>query len=375
MAAGTPYFTACWVYDASADTYINNTNEARRRKGTAFTIFDATADYLYLGDEDRFDLAQFDLASNGVLGDLTWEYWAGSWKTFMPSFADLEGNDNQDEYDFTEDGAEIFVDIPGWVSVSLDDADGAVGTPPETVSRYWIRVSSAASIGTSPTVNMVRKRSYNAYCTPTEVYEFLNLRWTTGAFDSTTTPSLSTVEDMIHRQQAYIDRKTRKSWKPNIAVEYHDFNLAGIQLKKKPVIDVLKVEIWNGSSFETRVFGRNEEVFFVPATNTIKFSRLFLLPARFTGLSRGYYGAGVGEFSGAVRIKYMYGRNRLTDEGEGGTIKDAAIKLATISLLAHHDYTKILTTGANSMDIQTKIMDWRQETDKTLDSLRSWEIF
>ena len=100
-----------------------------------------------------------------------------------------------------------------------------------------------------------------------------------------------------------------------------------------------------------------------------------MLPARFTGLNRGYYGAGIGEFSNAVRIKYLFGRNRVTDELEGDTIKDAAIKLATIDLLTHHDYTKILTTGVNSVDIQTKIMTWQEETTNTLQSLRSWETF
>ena len=371
MSAGTPYFTAVWTYDTSGTSYGNHTNEARRRGGTSFELFDAAADYLIIGDEDRFDLAYFDIDTAGSLGDLTWEYWNGSaWVTFIPSLADLEGNDEENEFDFSEDGAELFLDMPGWATYVY----AASGTEPDSTSRYYIRVSPA-SVATSPTVKMVRKRSYNAYCSPSEVYDFLNLRWTTGAFTTATVPTLAAVENILHRRQAYIDRMTRKSWRPNIAYEYHSFNLAGVSLKKKPVIDVLKVEIWNGTSWENRTQGRNEEWFFVPNTNKINFSRLFLLPARFTGLNRGYYGAGIGEFSNAVRIKYLFGRNRLTDEAEGDTIKDVAIKLATIDLLTHHDYTKILTTGVNSMDIQTKIMTWQEETTDTLQSLRSWETF
>jgi len=375
MSAGTPYFTAVWGYDTSGTAFSNHTNEARRRKGTSFELFDDAADYLIIGDEDRFDLAYFDIDTAGSLGDLTWQYWSmdsgtNEWKTFIPSLADLEGNDEENEYDFSEDGAELFLDLPNWGS----SVYAASGTEPDSVSRYYIRVTPA-SVSTSPTVKMVRKRSYNAYCSPAEVYEFLNLRWTTGGFSSSTTPSLAAVENIIHRRQSYIDRMTRKSWRPNIAYEYHDFNLAGVAMKKKPVIDVLKVEIWNGTSWENRTEGRNDEWFFVPNTNKINFSRLFLLPARFTGLNRGYYGAGIGEFSNAVRIKYLFGRNRVTDELEGDTIKDAAIKLATIDLLTHHDYTKILTTGVNSVDIQTKIMTWQEETTNTLQSLRSWETF
>ena len=371
MSAGTPYFTAVWGYDDSGTSYSNHTNEARRRKGTSFELFDDAADLLIIGDEDRFDLAYFDIDTAGSLGDLTWQYWNGSaWVAFIPSLADLEGNDEENEYDFSEDGAELFLDLPGWTTKVYTDND----RQPDSTSRYYIR-ATPASVTTKPTVKMVRKRSYNAYCSPAEVYEFLNLRWTTGAFTSATTPSLAAVENIIHRRQSYIDRMTRKSWRPNVAYEYHDFNLAGVSMKKKPVIDVLKVEIWNGTSWENRTEGRNDEWFFVPNTNKINFSRLFLLPARFTGLNRGYYGAGIGEFSNAVRVKYLFGRNRVTDELEGDTIKDAAIKLATIDLLTHHDYTKILTTGVNSVDIQTKIMTWQEETTNTLQSLRSWETF
>ena len=168
---------------------------------------------------------------------MTWEYWNGSaWVTFIPSLADLEGNDEENEFDFSEDGAELFLDMPGWATYVY----AASGTEPDSTSRYYIRVSPA-SVATSPTVKMVRKRSYNAYCSPSEVYDFLNLRWTTGAFTTATVPTLAAVENILHRRQAYIDRMTRKSWRPNIAYEYHSFNLAGVSLKKKPVIDVLKV--------------------------------------------------------------------------------------------------------------------------------------
>ena len=107
MSAGTPYFTAVWTYYTSGTSYGNHTNEARRRGGTSFELFDAAADYLIIGDEDRFDLAYFDIDTAGSLGDLTWEYWNGSaWVTFIPSLADLEGNDEENEFDFSEDGAE-----------------------------------------------------------------------------------------------------------------------------------------------------------------------------------------------------------------------------------------------------------------------------
>ena len=55
-----PQRMAVWVFDASAANYINNSAEARSSAGTAFTIFETTSDYLYLGMEERFDLAIFN---------------------------------------------------------------------------------------------------------------------------------------------------------------------------------------------------------------------------------------------------------------------------------------------------------------------------
>lgn len=342
--------------------------------GTAFTSFDAAADYLYLGDEDKFDLVVFDIDTPGSLGDLTWQYWNGSaWTDTVPAFAELPGNEDEDPYDFSLDGGEILTYVPNWTKDSLGDT-GVSGSPPDSTERYWIRIK-ADSVTASPTIKRVWKRAYNSYCTPQDVYNFLGLNFAGGAFTSSTKPSLDTVEELIHRREGYIDAITRKTWRPNLQVEFRQFNLDGIALQKKPAYKVFKVDIWNGTQFETRILGRDEEVYFVPEVNTIKFSRLFLLPARFTGVNRGYYGRGVGEFSHSVKVTYLYGYNQLIDEDEGPVVHELAVKLAAIDLLTNADYSKMMVSGTDRVNLQDKIQQWRLETEETLYRLKAWEIF
>ena len=50
------------VYDFDgSSTYVDYTKEARTRAGTSFTVFSATSKYLYLGNDEKFDMAFFDI--------------------------------------------------------------------------------------------------------------------------------------------------------------------------------------------------------------------------------------------------------------------------------------------------------------------------
>ena len=54
--------------------------------GTATAILAGTSHFLYLGYENRFDMATFDVANTGSFGVLKWEFTiAGSgWTEFQP---------------------------------------------------------------------------------------------------------------------------------------------------------------------------------------------------------------------------------------------------------------------------------------------------
>ena len=216
-----PQRMAVWVFDASVPNYLDKSAEARSSAGTAFPIFETTSDYLYLGMEERFDLAIFFLSVAGEVGDRTWQYYDGdSWNVFSPGI----------EYDFSEDGGERFDRLLNWQPLLLSTtAPHTANSVPDQIPRFWIR-ASVASVTTAPTVLNMLMRPYATYATAKEVSEILQLGY---EFTADTVPSKSTVEDFIHNAQSFIDQTSRKSWRPNIQYdEEHDFERAGTQLKK-----------------------------------------------------------------------------------------------------------------------------------------------
>ena len=78
-------FTSVYTYTPSA--YSDRTREAQSPVGTAFAALATTNDFLYLGDDEKFDMAVFDIASTGGFGELTWEFSTGTstWQIFIPA--------------------------------------------------------------------------------------------------------------------------------------------------------------------------------------------------------------------------------------------------------------------------------------------------
>mgnify|MGYP003141360279 FL=1 len=72
----------------SSSDYTDVTLEAQSPAGTSFTLFDAAANYLYLGHASKFDMAVFDVDTAGSLGALTWEFSNGTnFTEFVPGSA------------------------------------------------------------------------------------------------------------------------------------------------------------------------------------------------------------------------------------------------------------------------------------------------
>lgn len=360
-----PWFSAVWSYVSSTTSYTNSTIEARLSGGTAFSILAASTNYLYLGSESRFDLAAWDLSTVGSLGTLTWEYSssATAWTQFVPAY----------NYDFTVDGAEAFVNLPDWTARTFSTSSPhTVSSVPDSTTRYWIRVS-ASSVSTAPTVNQIWMRPYAAYCRYTDVANVLQL---TSDFSSSTTPTANTVEDAIAAAQSHIEYYTQKSWRINYQTnEYHDFNTSGTTLVKNDAFFMTRVEVWNGSSFETRTEGRENDYFLVPDFNKLQWSRFFLLPARFAAASSSLGWWGYGEFLQPVRVSYLYGRNIYTDNTQGRMAFDITRKLAAIDVYQAHDYSILAVSGSDKVTLENKIRNWKEEIDDKLDKLRGWRVF
>ena len=167
------YFDTVLNWDGVGTTsgdYTDVTLEAQSSAGTAFTLFNTSAYYTYLGDANRFDMAIFDVASNGSLGALTWEYYNGSaWTAFTPLSGTYytDPDDNPDiAYDFSRDGAEQFPvgRLSDWATVAIN-----------STTKYWIRVTTA-SVDSAPTIRSIRKRALAAYCSTQDVFNLLQLK-------------------------------------------------------------------------------------------------------------------------------------------------------------------------------------------------------
>lgn len=369
------------VFDYDGSSYNDRTKEARTRAGTSFTVLGTTSSYLYLGYTEKFDMALFDLDGLGSLGDLTWEYSAGSssWTEFSPTYDRIDPDGNP--YKFTKDGAEIFPDnlLASW----------ATDTVNSVTSTYWVRVSSASSVTTAPTVKSIEMRPRAVYCTTADVFDFMQLgnvlstyNTSTGVttagtdFTASTVPSKNTVEKYIQAAQAEIDYRTRKSWRPNIVLnEEHNFNLFGFKTDRFGARKILSLSVWDGESYEEKNQGRNQDYFFVPDTGMLHFSRFFYLPARFASLNSPTARFGGGEFITPVRIDYIYGFDVNRDFREGALVTELTKKLVASEILRNSDFGEVAVGGSDRVAVAQKIDQYRREIDDGLETLRAFETF
>ena len=360
------------VFTYNGSSYTDVTLEAQSPAGTSFSILGASTHYLYVGNDSKFDMAIFDVDTAGSLGALTWQYYNGSaWTEFIPASARYQLDPDDDEggqYDFSEDGAEIFP-----ANLLSDWATDAINSE----TKYWVRVSTA-SVTTAPTIKRVQMRPYAAYCTTQDVYKLLQLNNVLSGtdFTSSTVPSKESVEQYIMEAQSYIDMFTRKSWRPNyVANEYQQFNLNGFHLDKPDAYKILKLEICNGANWDEKRQGRTKDFFLVPDTNMIQFARYFLLPAMFTSYNAPVWRWGGGEFTMPVKVTYLHGRDIQTDVRQGGVVQDIAKKLAAIDVARTADFGGAIVSGMDRMDIGSRIQSWQLEIEDNLDAMKAFEVF
>ena len=347
-----------WIWDNSESEFIDRSKAAMSTKYSTFPVFEDVGDYLYIGLENKFDMAVFILQS-GSATDIEWEYYDGdSWDFFQPGL----------DYDFNESGAERFDRLNNWRQFLIEDY-----SPPNLYLNYWIRAKKTTSTDSSPMVDRIILRGYTEYATSKDVSDILQIG---NVFTSETTPSISTVEDYIHNAQSHIDFLTRKSWRINfVEFEDHQYIRSGFQLVKKYPIELLSLEIWNGADYERKNIGRNQEFFLVPETGMVYFSRFFILPARIQAYGGSLWGWGYGEFTNPVRVRYIYGSDIYTSEREGGLVNDICKKIAAIDVLRNHDYTILVPSGTEHVTYDRKIDQWQVDVDSKLELLQSFEVF
>jgi hypothetical protein len=306
--------TACWMFDESKSEYNGNTAEAALAGGTAFTLLGNVNDYLYLGFSRRFDAIAFVMAGAASMGTLVWEYGVSttSWIRFIPVYDDAFGvNSGYMLWDIHGSTIEnawtqfAFTNLlPHPVACTPDTGVLNTGT---NVSRFWIRVSSPTSIGTVGTVNSIVCRPYVTYATPTDVSNQLQLRNT---FSITSVPTISTIEDYIRGVEDMMVQTMGEAWRLEfIEEELLNFKQYGMKTRYQPIVNLYRLQVFNGSDFDTKTVGRTQDYHFDARTGMIRLSTIFLdaMPPTFR---RSYTARReMGAFNRPVRIKYSHGHD------------------------------------------------------------------
>lgn len=348
-----------WMYDNSATEYVDLTSNIYT--STAFDFIEDVNDIIYIGCDRRFTGVYAELSQNGSYTSLTYKYLDGdsNW-SYLPLI---------DSYSFSESKYCRWNLKSNWASMQFSTTfPHTVSSVPEDNEYYWIKLSASA-VTTKAIISEIRLMPYAAYTTSDKVSEFLGLK---KPYDESTTPTDLQVEDLIRRQEDYIDYRTKKSWKLKPITEdtemmQVDYNRYGVFLRNRNFYKVYSVKLWNGNSWETLTEGRTSDYFVNYDLGVIYFTRLFMLPACY-GMTGRYYQWGMGEFKNSIKVDYIYGRNPETDP-EFFIAEDVATKLVARDLLQHSDYTALIVSGTDKVPLESKIRLLTDDIELKLDSL------
>jgi len=299
--------TAVWEFDTSATAYVDNTIEAALPAGTDFEVLGATGDFTYFGFSRRHDALAWVIGTGGTYGTLTWEYGAtiSSFIRFAPVYDD----------EFESSPGYMLWDIKGttlesdWTSFAITtSAPHAVASVPDGTSRFWIRVSSQASVTTAALATTIVCRPYVTYATALDVQRQLQLR---NGFSITSTPSISTVEDFIRGTEDRMIYDMGEAWRLEfIEEEFVNFKQYGMKTRYQPIINMYELAVFEGNStFTAKTEGRGQDFHVEPRTGMIYLSTIFLdaLPPTFR---RSYTARREqGAFKRPVRIRYSHGHD------------------------------------------------------------------
>lgn len=195
------------------------------------------------------------------------------------------------------------------------------------------------------------------YTTGALVASLLGITTPTGSTD----PTLTEVEDVINRNEDYIDEYTGHAWKTNTStLEYYDIDSTRIneesaipiKLRHRTITTLASgtdtLEVWEGSSWTdfltAKTEARGSGDYWVNYTTGILY--IYDYPS---------------DGSEKVRIKYRYGESSVP-----GYIEDACTKLTASDLLAQDDRSFLLPEGASNIPVMDKARRWRSQALKIL---------
>lgn len=347
--------TALWIWDNSASAFVDETDNTKADSSITF-LSDAN-DKCYLGFDRRFGGLYAQLSTNGTYAGVSLSYWNGSEWTAVSA---------THPYSFDDNGYLTWV-VPGdWDAKAFTSSDPHSAAPPDENRRFWLRIT-VSTVTTPAVISKLRVAPYTTYVSADELADFLNI----SHFTVTTTPSLTTIEELLRRAEDRIDFRTKKSWRfNNVVNELVDYNRHGVCLKHRDVLNIYSAQIWTGNTWNNLIEGRDEDYFLEPERGMVYFTRLFILPALYAPLGRYSWWWGYGEYKFNVRFSYAWGKDPEIDP-QFHEVKEIALKLAAIDFITNHDYSGLLVSNPQMVDLPTKVAQWREETENKLGELES----
>ena len=357
-----------YLWDNSADAYVDLEFAAADLVGAATNLIGETTDKIYMGLDQKFHSAYFELDMAGVYNAIPdYEYYNGStWKNLPLSKTYSFGSNGVVEWRMPRDWATVL--LTGVENSNTNLKTGTDGDHTSGTARYWVRVSCSTATTTATMKRSFPFPSYN-YTTPTKIAAFLQLRQN---FSTTTSPSIAEVEYIIRRIESRIERYSTNSWRPNYRhEELYEFSRFGFVLKRHPVIKLLELAIWDGSTYNVLSEGRSSDYYCDNATGVVPLTRLLSIPFTYT---RNAYTWGFGEFKRAIRVNYVWGRDEDEDVA-AGMVEDVATKLVSSDIISNYDYTTMVPQGTDRFSLDQKVAQWRESAEERLEELRSTRLW
>ena len=351
-------FQDIWSFQAPA-TYTDLTDNTLTN--TDFNFISGATDVFYFGLDSRFTGIYCDLTTNGSYTGLSYEYYDGdAWRKLALI----------DNYSFNISKYVRWVMPSSWVKDTFIEDPASLLPSTDVVERYWVRIKCTA-VATIAVINKIRAIPYVEYSSPSKVFQLLQFK---KDFTYNSTPLENAVEDFIRRAEDRIDYLTYKSWKFNVRInELIGYNRYGIFPRRRDILKMYSVSLWNGNIFDQLVEGRNNDYFVDYERGMIYFTRMFLLPAAYGMVGR-YFLFGMGEFAYAVQLDYAYGRDSETSP-EFHIVENIATKMAAVDVLRHHDYSSMIVSGTDKVSLDSKIQLLEADIDRQITELQGIQVW
>lgn len=191
------------------------------------------------------------------------------------------------------------------------------------------------------------------YCTATQVANFLQI----SAFDGSSTPSLTQVEDIIERKEDKIDDRTGHSWRERTVTDEYlrpsTVNRLGtgirFKLKHRKIRAITKLERWDGSQWYDYVAsgteGRNADYWTNKTDGVVFINGVFSV------------------FDEGVRATYTYGETTVNAD-----IEEACVLFTAIDVLGMYDQQVnfVEDGGTINQPKSDKIQKWEDRANSIL---------